>query len=78
MFTKMDLRQGYNNIRIKKGNEWKTAFSIPKDAYKPIVIFFRLTNLLATFQTIDIASFFLTIILYNSVQKRFSKYTISY
>ena len=31
---KMDLRQGYNNVRIKKGNEWKAAFSMLESAYK--------------------------------------------
>ena len=43
VFTKMDLRWGYNNVRIKEGNEWKTAFSTPKG-------FFGLTNSPATFQ----------------------------
>ena len=28
IFMKMDLRWGYNNTRIKKGNEWKVAFLI--------------------------------------------------
>ena len=26
VFTKMDIRWGYNNVRIKKGDEWKAAF----------------------------------------------------
>jgi len=27
VFTKMDLQWGYNNVRVKEGNEWKTAFT---------------------------------------------------
>ena len=39
-------------MRIKEGDKWKVAFSMPEDAYELIVIFifFRLTNLLANFQ----------------------------
>ena len=47
---KMDLRWGYINVRIKKGNEWKAAFSMPEGLFKPTVIFFGLTNSPATFQ----------------------------
>jgi len=49
-FIKMDLRWKYNNMRIKKGDEWKAAFSIPEDAFELMVMFFGLTNLPATFQ----------------------------
>jgi len=50
VFTKMNLRWGYNNVRIKKGDEWKTAFMIPEGSFEPTVMFFGLTNLPATFQ----------------------------
>ena len=52
VFTKMDLWYGYNNIRIKKGNEWKAAFLIPKETFEPTLIFFGLTNSLANFQAV--------------------------
>ena len=50
VFTKMDLRWGYNNIRIKEGDEWKAVFSMPEGSFEPTVMFFGLTNSLATFQ----------------------------
>ena len=37
-------------MRIKKGDKWKAVFSIPENAYELMVMFFGLTNLLATFQ----------------------------
>ena len=52
MFTKIDLQWGYNNVRIKEGDEWKAAFSMPKGSFEPTVMFFGLTNSLATFQAI--------------------------
>ena len=49
VFTKIDLRWGYNNVRIKEGNEWKVAFSMPEGLFEPMVMFFGLTNSPATF-----------------------------
>jgi len=50
VFTKMDLRWGYNNVRIKEGDEWKAAFTTHIGLFEPVVMFFRMTNSLATFQ----------------------------
>ena len=50
VFTKMDLRGSYNNVRIKKGDEWKAAFTILEGFFEPTVMFFGLTNLPAMFQ----------------------------
>jgi len=49
VFTKMDLRWGYNNVRIKEGDEWKAAFTTLEELFKPTVMFFGLTNSSATF-----------------------------
>jgi len=50
VFTKLDLRWGYNNVRIKEGDEWKVAFTTHIGAYKPTIMYFGLTNSSATFQ----------------------------
>jgi len=50
VFTKMDLRWGYNNVRIKEGDEWKAAFMMPEGSFEPTVMFFGLTNSPAMFQ----------------------------
>jgi len=52
VFTKIDLQWGYNNIRIKEGDEWKVAFTILEESFKLTVMFFGLINSPATFQTI--------------------------
>ena len=50
MFMKIDLRWGYNNVRIKEEDEWKTTFSMPEGLFEPTVMFFGLTNSPAMFQ----------------------------
>ena len=50
LFMKMDLRWGYNNVRIKEGDEWKTVFTTPEGSFEPTVMFFGLMNSPATFQ----------------------------
>jgi len=50
VFTKIDLRWGYNNMRIKEGNKWKTVFTMPEGSFELMVMFFGLTNSPATFQ----------------------------
>jgi hypothetical protein len=50
-FSKMDVRWGYNNIRIKDGDTWKAAFQTNRGLFEPLVMFFGLTNSPATFQT---------------------------
>jgi len=49
-FTKLDVWWGFNNVRIKEGDEWKAAFQTNRGLYKPLVMFFGLTNSPATFQ----------------------------
>jgi hypothetical protein len=50
-FTKIDLRWGYNNVRIKEGDEWKAAFVCHRGSFEPVVMYFGLCNSPATFQT---------------------------
>ena len=50
VFTKMDIQWGYNNIQIKDSDEWKVAFRTNWGSFKPMVMFFGLTNLPAMFQ----------------------------
>jgi hypothetical protein len=50
-FTKLDIHWGYNNIRIKLGDEYKAAFKTPLGLFEPTVMTFGLCNAPATFQT---------------------------
>ncbi len=51
IFTKFDVRWGYNNVRMKEGDEEKAAFKTRYGLYEPRVMYFGLRNSPSTFQS---------------------------
>ena len=49
-FMKLDVRWGYNNVWIRKGDEWKAAFKANRGLFEPTVMFLGMCSSPATFQ----------------------------
>ncbi len=66
IFTRLDLRNAYHLVRIKEGDEWKTAFNTPLGQFEYRVLLFGLVNAPAVFQALvnDVLSDMLNIFIF--------------
>jgi len=51
IFTRINFRWGYNNVCIKEGDKWKTAFITRQGLFEATVMYFEFSNTPVTFQS---------------------------
>jgi hypothetical protein len=85
VYTKFDFKNIYYRIRIRKEDEWKTAFKIKYDYFEYKMMLFSFINVPAIFQTyinkalaefidIDCVAYFNDILIYSSIYIEHQRY----
>ncbi|XP_036003961.1 uncharacterized protein LOC110367566 [Fundulus heteroclitus] len=66
VFSKLDLRNAYHLVRIRQGDEWKTAFKTPMGHFEYLVMPFGLCNAPSVFQALvnDVLRDFLNVFIF--------------